>query len=834
MEEGGSRVCTNCFGLKVDIDPYYPKSPLTSPNGDSNGGSVSPRSSGKFSAIQQRKFVVIRRGKKSQVASDISSTTTTSSTSDTEPADETSVMFKKLQEFEQQQLPKYEEAYKTMRAIIPPHITKTKLKTIIKEGVPKDIAHRIWETKALWLICMHKDDIRKVHVGDLRSKYNFHTLDLTELRAVWYALPDWNELHDPAKAEWKEGLKMKMDDMAYKLSTGQIDISETRNAVYTTKESLKIYDTNVEITPRFGKSASYAKKATVSPDSNADINTTPNSGLSPLLRQMNATRTNTFAPPAPVDNGFSRDDEDDTPRRKISFDEEIDEVDEDEDESNGSSFKSINKTESVDDYESLDSLLLESKTYSATHSAIASNNTSFVTLPNNSFRAVSAMYSPAVAPATTFTFTKLDKTEEDDSDDCSVGIKGTTYVDFGEVSKSFVASSLAQSAAWNETSSNTSKSSRGSHRSIKRLLAPPISTQDKVLTKLNSVSDDDDSIGFSPVSVAPTPEPPPSKNIRPFATPASAGLGTISTDTLDNTSNSKGEKSPGTPGDRSSFRLSGPYDYATLRKLLLRGRAQDAEAYLDRFQGSSVLPSKAQATKLLMECVREADGMEVPVATFALLLDRLGADVNDLSCTGRSPLSVLFANKELGSYLISRGADVLLEDKNGSFRCPLTHSFEFRMPWMIREFETSGREQELLDGDDVDRIKRYASYLIMGGYFTKVEKIILDGIVDFTPREASEILRRCCDTFETLENPTDTFELLLALDGDKSIIKRYVTGLILVGYGIKAGQIISTGHVEYTPDEATELLSSCSGNFSQMHEPMETFELLERLGAEIL
>jgi hypothetical protein len=179
MEEGGSRVCTNCFGLKVDIDPYYPKSPLTSPNGDNNGGSVSPRSSGKFSAIQQRKFVVIRRGKRSQVASDISSTTTTSSTSDTEPADETSVMFKKLQEFEQQQLPKYEEAYKydylniykipliffanrTMRAIIPPHITKTKLKTIIKEGVPKDIAHRIWETKALWLICMHKDDIRKV------------------------------------------------------------------------------------------------------------------------------------------------------------------------------------------------------------------------------------------------------------------------------------------------------------------------------------------------------------------------------------------------------------------------------------------------------------------------------------------------------------------------------------------------------------------------------------------------------------------------------------------------------------------------------------------------
>ena len=34
-------------------------------------------------------------------------------------------------------------------------------------------------------------------------------------------------------------------------------------------------------------------------------------------------------------------------------------------------------------------------------------------------------------------------------------------------------------------------------------------------------------------------------------------------------------------------------------------------------------------------------------------------------------------------------------------------------------------------------------------------------------------------------------------------------------------------------EDATELLSSCSGNFEAMKEPVETFELLESLGAKL-
>jgi len=68
----------------------------------------------------------------------------------------------RLLKFENEQRPKYPEAYLQMRKLIPPNITKTRLKRMISEGIPTAIANRIWETKALWLICMHSDDIHKV------------------------------------------------------------------------------------------------------------------------------------------------------------------------------------------------------------------------------------------------------------------------------------------------------------------------------------------------------------------------------------------------------------------------------------------------------------------------------------------------------------------------------------------------------------------------------------------------------------------------------------------------------------------------------------------------
>jgi len=75
------------------------------------------------------------------------------------------------EEFELTQKAKYAACYRTMRALIPPNISKTDLKTMIADGVPRRVARHIWERKALWLICMHPSDVPRIHIADLRGKY---------------------------------------------------------------------------------------------------------------------------------------------------------------------------------------------------------------------------------------------------------------------------------------------------------------------------------------------------------------------------------------------------------------------------------------------------------------------------------------------------------------------------------------------------------------------------------------------------------------------------------------------------------------------------------------
>jgi hypothetical protein len=49
------------------------------------------------------------------------------------------------------------------------------------------------------------------------------------------------------------------------------------------------------------------------------------------------------------------------------------------------------------------------------------------------------------------------------------------------------------------------------------------------------------------------------------------------------------------------------------------------------------------------------------------------------------------------------------------------------------------------------------------------------------------------------------------------------------GAGVKVAELVAEGLVTITPDEALELMDQCKGNFDNMKEPVETFELLERI-----
>lgn len=77
-------------------------------------------------------------------------------------------------------------------------------------------------------------------------------------------------------------------------------------------------------------------------------------------------------------------------------------------------------------------------------------------------------------------------------------------------------------------------------------------------------------------------------------------------------------------------------------------------------------------------------------------------------------------------------------------------------------------------------------------------------------------------------------ELQLLKKGSSDIKFQYITFFILAGYAKKAYEIIQEGYITITPEEATELLSSCRGNFANMKDPIETFELLETLGASMV
>ena len=74
-------------------------------------------------------------------------------------------------------------------------------------------------------------------------------------------------------------------------------------------------------------------------------------------------------------------------------------------------------------------------------------------------------------------------------------------------------------------------------------------------------------------------------------------------------------------------------------------------------------------------------------------------------------------------------------------------------------------------------------------------------------------------------------EAYLLEQGSSDELFRYATYLILAGYSTKARNVIELGRVVITPDDATALMSSCMGNFENMKEPVETYELLEALGA---
>ena len=179
--------------------------------------------------------------------------------------------------------PKYREAYLRMRSIIPINVGKMNVVGLVDNNVPLHLAERILANKGLWLIVMHPDDIKKVHIADLRGKYAPVGLDIVEMRAIWHSLPEWSREESEPKMEWKENFKVKLDSLIAKEMQGKLTGNELRHEAYATIDATKqqYYNPELPITSKYQRSASIFTSGVDSPKEVAH-----NKAISPLQRNI--------------------------------------------------------------------------------------------------------------------------------------------------------------------------------------------------------------------------------------------------------------------------------------------------------------------------------------------------------------------------------------------------------------------------------------------------------------------------------------------------------------------------------------------------------------------
>jgi hypothetical protein len=175
----------------------------------------------------------------------------------------------------------------------------------------------------------------------------------------------------------------------------------------------------------------------------------------------------------------------------------------------------------------------------------------------------------------------------------------------------------------------------------------------------------------------------------------------------------------------------------------------------------ALMVSEDFATALLLKLSQDSEAVTEPLETMVLLVDKLGADVNATDSDSMTPLHSLFNNPALGRFILSRGGDVLVKDKDGD--SVLTLCAEYGCSWVLPAFVSMhGREAKLLE--DPVRAHEYAVILLaLWGHGKRVKELIDEGIVSFSADEALELLDNCAYNFGNMKEPVETFELLESL-----------------------------------------------------------------------
>lgn len=146
----------------------------------------------------------------------------------------------KAKKWEEDQRPKNMECLRKMRTLIPPDIAQSNLESLT-ERMPKSLATRLWTKKALWLIRMHVEDVKRIHIADLRSKFGNQGLDIIEMRALWLCLPpEFDNDGDGKKAEWLGFFRQKLEELTTKEESNRLSKMEQRNPAYKGCDDLEV------------------------------------------------------------------------------------------------------------------------------------------------------------------------------------------------------------------------------------------------------------------------------------------------------------------------------------------------------------------------------------------------------------------------------------------------------------------------------------------------------------------------------------------------------------------------------------------------------------------
>lgn len=779
-DEANSRVCKSCFGLKPAISapvmmPF--RSPIVVQTHKAFDSSRQSMSALESSTV----FTTPPAPTRTKSVDVIGSAKSTGSMRRRSPKPDTEEnrLVRYLQEMdalEQQAQPKYLEAYTSMREIIPLDIYKSNVTKLQAEGLPEITAQRIWSTKILWLIVMHKDDIRKIHLADFRGKYFYDMLDIVEMRAVWYALPDWSESEnvlDKSRAEWKEGLKSKLDDLSYKEAHGTLPAHLMRHVAYEQAEWLHCYDSSAEVVSRFHRSASYKQAAIDSPLAPGQMGSTrSDDGHTSPYESMNIAQRSELYLTNFADDRSGRESKYRTLLEEINAESEDDGcIDDllDEVSSLGidpADFPTVVErgergvTFSTQSVQSSDTASLGTRPKNMPLSpprspkgpvSIARANSLRLTPPpaalpaaQDARRPSSLRTSPVPIPSSKRTNSSHSVTSLS-SANSSNSARPIPVPSFLPDTPKSVASSLPQARVYSAASSSLPASSMmdtphtfttvDSQRSYKFL---------STSKKYNKMVDDSPS------------------------TPSMPYYATVQTPTVAAPAPAPTQVHSAPPAMISGKASSAPVQRkAKVTKdqiigLLLAGRIDEIQALPASFTLFSSL-SATEAANLAWTIFRDLSSKPDTLDSLLLLIDEgmVSCDLADKS--GRSLLLRCTENnmQAAGRELISRGADILLRDQDN--RSALSIALKGAIDWLLDEFQTSGHEARLLGSNDEGKKFSYFVHFILAGCAEHAQKIINTGMVSISKEDATILLNDCRGNFESMLQPMETFDLLEAL-----------------------------------------------------------------------